>query len=218
MAIEGPAIAANGQAAGIEKDEWIDVQDKLRMRELTVGNVQGPLGFALRKISMPMLKRKLLRLKRANPDLAEIYDFKIADLRQWRSSIASPEENTDARKGVEVALGRVEAQFGNSPYLVGAHYSLADLAWTCIFARLKMLGLADSFWGSSQLPRVVAYYEQLRSRPSFEKAGVWDRTPTPEIRRALLKSMLRGSGEMSVEALCVPLGSPQAHPSVSPAL
>jgi glutathione S-transferase len=68
-------------------------------------------------------------------------------------------------------------RLGESPYLADDSDSLADLAWTCIFARLEMLGLAGSFWGSGRLPRITDCYERLRARPGFEHAGVWERSP-----------------------------------------
>jgi glutathione S-transferase len=199
-AFDGPSLSPQDETEREHMDEWINLQDRLRIRELTFGTMKGAMGFALRKISMPLRKRKLLRLRSENPDLAEIYDFKIEDLRRWRTSIASPEEIAGARDETGAALDRVAARLAESPYLAGGSYSLADLAWTCVFARLKMLGLADSFWGPDRSPRIGAYYERLRSRPSFDKAGVWERSPTPDVRRALLKAVLTGSGETRVEA------------------
>jgi glutathione S-transferase len=199
-AFDGPSLSPRDETERKHMEAWIELQDRLRIRELTFGNMKGAMGFALRRISMPLRKRKLLRLRSANPDLAEIYDFKIEDLRQWRTSIASPEEIAEARDEMDTALGRVAVRLGESPYLAGESYSLADLAWTCIFARLEMLGLAGSFWGPERFPQIGAYYERLRSRPSFVKAGVWERPPAPDVRRALLKAMLTGSGETRVEA------------------
>lgn len=199
-AFEGPSLSPQSESERQRMDEWIDLQDGLRIRDLTFGNMEGVLGLLLRRVSLPMRKRKLLRHRRQNPDLAEAYDAKIEDLRQWRTNIASPEEMAEARKGMEEALERVEKQLGESPYLAGEHYSLADLAWTCIFARLKMLGLADSFWGAERNPGIEAYYARLRSRPSFAKAGLWEGRPRPEVRRALLKAMITGAGETQVSA------------------
>jgi len=199
-AFDGPALSPQGDTERARMEEWIDLQDRLRIRELTFGNMKGAMGFVLRRISMPLRKRKLLRLRSQNPDLAESYDFKIEDLRQWRTSIASPQEIAEARDEMDAALGRVEARLGESPYLAGESYSLADLAWTCIFARLKLLGLADSFWGHERLPRIGAYYERLRSRPSFAAAGVWEGSPALAVRRELLKTMLRGAGGDRLEA------------------
>ena len=197
---EGPRLSPQDEAERKGMEEWIDLQDRLSIRVLTFGSMKGALGFALRKISMPKRKRKLLRLRKENPDLAEIYDYKLEDLRAWRSSIASQEDVARAREEMRAVLARVGARLDEFPYLAGECYSLADLAWTCIFARLKMLDLADSFWGRSQLPRVAEYYERLRARPSFVRAGVVEGRPPPAIRRALLKGMITGSSETRVEA------------------
>lgn len=166
----GPSLVPDDETERKQMEEWIELQDGLPIRELTFGTMGGPLGFLLRKVSMPLRKRKLLRLRSENPDPAERYDFKLLDLAQWRSSIVSSEEVAAARDAVEVAIGRIEAQLAESAFLVGDHYSLADLAWTCILARLKMLGLADSSWGPVRRPSLAAYYDRLRSRPSFRKA------------------------------------------------
>jgi glutathione S-transferase len=199
-AFEGPRLSPQDVDERRRMDDWIDVQDRLRIRELTFGSMEGPMGFALRKISMPMRRRKLLRLRRANPDLTEIYDAKIEDLVKWRASIASAQEAADARKGMGTALDHVDGQLVDSSFLAGENYSLADLAWTSIFARLRMLGLDDSFWSGELRPRIAAYYDRLRARPSFDKAGMWEGPPAPDVRRAMLKAMLVGSSEIQVEA------------------
>lgn len=199
-AFEGPMLSPQDVDERRRMDDWIDLQDRLRIRELTFGSMEGPMGFALRKISMPMRKRKLLRLRRANPDLTEIYDAKIEDLVKWRASIASAQEVADARKEMGTALDHVDGQLVDSSFLAGENYSLADLAWTSIFARLRMLGLDDSFWSGELRPRIAAYYDRLRARPSFDKAGMWEGPPAPDARRAMLKAMLVGSSEIQVEA------------------
>lgn len=199
-AFEGPRLTPEDETERKRMDDWIDLQDRLRIRELTFGSMKGGMGFALRAVSMPMRRRKLLRLRRAHPELAEIYDFKLDDLQQWRASIASPDEMAKARAEMDAALDRVESRLGEAPYLAGGAYSLADLAWTCLFARLRMLGLAESFWSAGNRHRIGAYVDRLRSRPSFDQAGVWEGRPPPAVRRALLRAMLAGSGEARVEA------------------
>ena len=101
---------------------------------------------------------------------------------------------------LDPAIDRVDAQLAKSSFLVGDSYSLADLAWTSIFARLRMLGLDDSFWNGELRPRIGAYYERLRARTSFDRAGMWEGRPAPDARRAMLKAMLVGSSEIQVEA------------------
>ena len=97
-------------------------------------------------------------------------------------------------------LGRVEARLTESPYLAGPAYSLAEVAWTCIFARIKMLGLGDEFMDANEAPRICEYYERLRARPSFAQAGLVEGKLPASIRHAFLKGMLTGRSETRVEA------------------
>ncbi len=193
QAFEGPHLVPESPVERDCMEQWIDEQDRLRIRELTFGNMKGVMGFALRKISLPLRKARLKRLQGANPDLADLYEAKIEDLGRWRESIASRSEIAEIRSDLERVLERVDAQLGKTRYLAGDAYSLADVAWTCILARLTMLGLAASLWGGDRLPLLRAYYENLRLRPSFALANVWEGTPDAKTRRALLKTMITGS-------------------------
>src|SRR5690606_32803592 len=68
----------------------------------------------------------------------------------------------------------LEAVLAEHPFLGGAHYSLADVAWAVILARLQMAG-HQRWWESGKRPRVAAWYERMRARPSYRAAWVWDR-------------------------------------------
>lgn len=192
-AFEGPSLIPEGtyEREGMEK--WIEQQDVLHMRELSYASLKGMIGFVLRRVSMPLRMAKLRRLRDANPDLAERYEAKIEDVRQWRASIASRPEITEIRSNLEQVLRRVEEQLGKTRYLAGDTYSLADVAWTCVLARLTMLGLAAPLWGKGRSPQVEAYYERLRLRPSFAVADIWEATPSLKARRSILKSAIAGS-------------------------
>ncbi len=192
-AFEGPPLIPEGSDERECMEQWIEQQDRLRMRELTFASLRGVMGMALRKISMPLRVAKLRRLRDANPDLAKRYEAKIEDVRQWRASIASRSEIAEIRNDLESVLRRVEEQLGKTRYLAADTYSLADVAWTCILARLKMLGLAASLWGDGRFPLVASYYERLRQRPSFAQAEIWEATPPMKARRAMLKSVIAGS-------------------------
>ena len=192
-AFDGPALIPESTYERESMERWIEEQDRLRIRELTFSSFRGVIGFALRRVSMPLRVAKLRRLRDANPDLAGLYDAKIADVSQWRASIASRPEIAGIRSDLETVLGRAEKQLAETRYLAGGTYSLADVAWTSVLARLKMLGLAESLWGAGRFPHVAAYYEQLRMRPSFALADIWEAKPSLKARRVLLKSVISGS-------------------------
>jgi glutathione S-transferase len=189
-AFDGPALVPERADARSLMEHWIGEQDCLHMRELSYASFKGLLGFGLRKVSMPLRMRKLRRLRGEHPELAEVYDAKIEDLNGWRASIASRPQLSEVRRSLEEVLGRVEDQLGQTHYLAGDAYSLADVVWTCVLARLKMVGLAHELCGPERLPRVADYYERLRSRPSFGEADIWEAMPPMRARRALLRSVV----------------------------
>jgi len=187
---EGPELTPEDPAERERMIYWLGEQDRVRMRELSYASFKGMLGLVLRRISMPLRLRKLRRLRAANPSLAELYDAKIEDVRGWRAQVRDEAEIAQIRRELEDVLRRVEEQLGKTRHLAADSYSLADVAWTCVLARLTMLGLARTLWGDGRLPRVEAYYGELRSRPSFAAARLWEAPPDLKARRAVLRSLL----------------------------
>jgi len=194
QAFDGPSLTPEDPGERERMAYWIDQQDRARMRELSYATFKGMLGLVLRRVSMPLRVRKLHRLRDANPSLAELYQAKLEDVRGWRAQVRDEAEIAEIRREVEGVLRELEAQLAKTRHLAADAYSLADVAWTCVLARLKMLGLASSFWGEGRLPRVEAYYRALRRRPSFAAARLWEAPPGPKARRELLRSVLAGGG------------------------
>ncbi len=192
-AFEGPALIPEGAYERECMEQWIEQQDLIHMRELSYATFGGALGLLLRRVSLPLRMRKLHRLRNRNPDLAELYEAKIQDVHRWRASLASVPEINEIRNHLAEVLQRVEDQLEKTRYLAGNNYSLADVVWTCVLARLTMLGLAPSLWGDGQAPHLKNYYEQLRLRPSFDLADIWEVTPSPSAQLAMLRSVISGS-------------------------
>jgi glutathione S-transferase len=187
-AFEGPGLTPEDPGERERMAHWIGAQDRVGMRELSYASFKGMLGLVLRRVSMPLRVRKLRQLRGANPELADLYDSKLEDIRAWRAQIRDAKEIAQIRRELEGVLGQVEEQLGKTRHLASDAYSLADVAWTCVLARLTMLGLAPSLWGEGRLPRVEDYYGALRSRPSFTGARLWERPPDARARRELLRS------------------------------
>jgi glutathione S-transferase len=189
-AFAGPKLTPEDPTGRERMAHWIGEQDRVRMRELSYASFGGVLGLVLRRVTMPLRVRKLRRLRAENRELAALYDAKIEDVRSWRAQIRDAAEIAEIRRELEGVLRQVEEELGRTRHLAGDAYSLADAAWTCVLARLKMLGLASALWGDGRLPRVAAYYGELRGRPSFATARVWEAPPDLKARRALLRSAL----------------------------
>jgi glutathione S-transferase len=53
------------------------------------------------------------------------------------------------------------------PYLVGDKYTLADVGMTAIFERIDNVGASHLY---ADQPRVVEYWQKVKSRPSYKQA------------------------------------------------
>ena len=73
-----------------------------------------------------------------------------------------------AARAYDKYIGEMETALAASPYLAGPSYSLADTAATPYVFRAEALGL-DKLWVGKR-PRVEAWCERIRKRPSFSRA------------------------------------------------
>lgn len=91
-------------------------------------------------------------------------------MRMLRRSIRHMNEHLDA----------LEAQLesGGGPWILGREFSLADVSWMAIFERMLEADCEKLFLGGDRHPRVTAYWERLRARPSYQTAIVEHGHPT----------------------------------------
>ncbi|MBE9398323.1 glutathione S-transferase family protein [Pontibacterium sp. N1Y112] len=76
------------------------------------------------------------------------------------------------------AITFVEQQLRGNKYLLGDHYSLADVIWTVVLSRLDLLGYNDWVAGND-FPLLAGYYQDTQRRKSYTLAQVqnewWDK-------------------------------------------
>ena len=62
----------------------------------------------------------------------------------------------------------------------GERFTLADVSWIVILDRIVEVDWEAYFWSSGKRPHVAAYWDRLRSRPSYAKAILEARCETLE--------------------------------------
>jgi len=88
---------------------------------------------------------------------------------------------------------KMERALTQSEWLAGDRFSMADIAMTPYANRLAALSM-QGLWSNGRLPRVEAWFERIRSRPTFAPALVtW--MPTD------LADEMRANGETSWPAI-----------------
>jgi len=86
-----------------------------------------------------------------------------------------------SRRHMERHLAELDRQLAASggPWLTGAQFTLADVSWAVIFERLREADWTAELLGLER-PALLAYWEQLRARPSYREA--MDRHQHPLVR------------------------------------
>jgi len=98
----------------------------------------------------------------------------------------------------EAYLQKMERALRNSPWLVGASFSMADIAMAPYVNRLAVLAM-EGLWENGRLPGVADWFSRVRRRPEFEAAFIrW----MPED----LAREMRTNGERSWPAVRALLG------------
>lgn len=181
-------LPAPGDPALEKVERLLRLQNRFPFREHAYGTLTGLLRIATRA-SMRWRIRKLEKMKRAAPDLADAYDRKIADVSRWNVAMRDRAgiERLDQR--AQALLDELEEALASTGFLASDRYSLADAAWTVIVSRLHMQG-RQHWWANGRRPRVEAWYGRMRDRPSYRDATIWDRlhfgVMAPIIARVLL--------------------------------
>jgi glutathione S-transferase len=79
-----------------------------------------------------------------------------------------------ALRHVAAHLDALDAQLAGhgGPWIVGGHFSLADVSWAPILQRLVDADVADGLVGSGRRPAVTAWWARVRRRPGYDAAIV----------------------------------------------
>jgi glutathione S-transferase len=164
----GPALEPEDEGAKAVMQYWLDAQDQFPIRGLTYGNVKGIVGDLVRSHT-PSRIATLKRLRDANPDLAEDYEAKLRDTDQWLEEQSDTKiiGNINAKMGS--LLDRLDQQVKDKKWLVGDQFTLADIAWMTILARIDFVDLDTKMWGDGRRPFVKAYYDRLKEAPGFDE-------------------------------------------------
>ena len=175
----GPALMPEDPERRAQAEALIDAVDALSIRTLSYGSLRAPKRALHGAIGLRL--RRLRRLARENPELAEAYRAKIADVEGWQHAVVTPAETRAARAQTVALLDDIEARLGDGrAYLTGETYTLADTLATVLAARLVAIGLGDEV---ATRPHLHAWYEQMKERPSFEAAEIMERIRPATVAR-----------------------------------
>lgn len=167
---EGPSLSPADPAARAKMNKWIDRLNELPIRVLSYGSFTGRTAKLTEAVNRARIST-LQKLRAQNPDLAGIYDAKIKDMEGFMHDVITPEAVAEIRAQAYRYLDELDQILAHQDWIVGQSYSLADVVWTVMVARMIMLGIDPL----KNRPHLQAFYERAKARPSFEQASVWEK-------------------------------------------
>jgi glutathione S-transferase len=160
-AFQGPLLDHRQEA-----EPWMELAQSVQLELLEYAHRRGAGRRALR--------RRFDRLEaraESNPRLAGHYIREAERIDALARSLDEPDTLAAVERQLEVVLDRAEAALAHREYLTGDTYTLADVFWLCLLARLQTLGY-NGLWHGGERPMLAAYWERLKDRPALAEAGV----------------------------------------------
>lgn len=189
--LKGPALLPEDPEARAEALAWMQRETELPMRELGYVRSKGITRW-LQRYGLRQRRKQLIKLRKRYPELDDVYAAKLDEIAALEGSINDRRATTELIDRVEVTLDELEATLADRKWLAGEHYSLADLVWTAVIAKLDHIGFARSL-SQHRRPRVHEWYTRLRERPS------WDAM----IRRLTAVQIIRFYGPAALKAFLI---------------
>ncbi len=118
----------------------------------------------------PRAEREAIAARCPNPVIGRRF------LRRLEVGVSQQEEE-DAYATLDHLLDRMEAALAEGPWLLGASYSLADMAMAPYVNRIEVLPRPEMV-GPSERPRVAAWWARMQARPAVADAFAF-RNPDP---------------------------------------
>jgi tetrachloro-p-hydroquinone reductive dehalogenase len=165
----GPGLVPGLDEDRAVMDHWLTVQDELPLRALVLGQTTG----LARRMAFGALRRRrseLDYLAQSQESVSEIASTKSAALAELERVSLDPERSSQLLSEVMGRLDELEERLRTSRWLAGRDYSLADVTWTVVIARLDLAGLLPQALGSR--PALAQWYTRVMHRPSFWQADV----------------------------------------------
>ena len=113
------------------------------------------------------LRRVIIARMTESPDLASAYHRKLREAYETEEKLRNVEVLRRSEEHLVRLLDEVETKLGETSYLLGEEFTLADVMLIPVLARLVLLNLEESY--ISCRPNIAEYWNIVKQRPSYKK-------------------------------------------------
>lgn len=162
---DGPQLLPSDPEEREEVLAWIERQDSFPIRELGYARSKGMVRW-IQRWSLKQKRKRLTKLAKKHPELREVYERKLAEVEEVQELMRDRAAADRLVVEVEELLDELEEVLEDREWLAGDHYTLADLTWTAVLARLDHIGFSRAL-SERRHPNIADWYERLRERESW---------------------------------------------------
>lgn len=102
-----------------------------------------------------------------SPDLASAYHCKLRQAYDTDDKLKNADVLRRSENHLVRLLDEVELKLGETSYLAGEEFSLADVMLIPLLARIELLNLENEYINSR--PNIADYWVLVKQRPSYKK-------------------------------------------------
>ncbi|KAK0576157.1 hypothetical protein LWI29_012885 [Acer saccharum] len=143
--------------------EWMHKIQEWNPKFFTLSHVPAKYCLYISKF----IRRVVIARMAESPDLAGAYHLKLKEAHETEEKLKSPDVVKRSKEHLIRLLDEVETQLKETAYLAGEEFSLADVMFIPVLARLVLLDLGDEY--ISCRPKIAAYWNLVQQRPSYKK-------------------------------------------------
>jgi len=154
-------------------DSMVELHYKVVIEDITMGKMlANPVMkfMFLRKMASGLTNLEIMEKENTTPEIAETISRKITQRKGHLERFSSPGQLFQSAHSVLTeVLDIVENQLEDN-FICGTEYCLADVLFTCLFARLTLAGVIEQELATR--PKLSVWWEKMKTRESYEKAKI----------------------------------------------
>ncbi|GMY06657.1 glutathione S-transferase TCHQD [Fagus crenata] len=165
--IERIAVVSSGgdnvSFSGTEVVEWMQKIQEWNPKFFTLSHIPDKYRFYVSKF----IRRVVIARMAESPNLAAAYHHKLREAYETEDKLKNQDVLQGNKEHLIRLLDEIETQLGETEYLAGEEFSMADVMLIPVLARLVLLNLKDEYIKSR--PNIAEYWVLVQQRPSYKK-------------------------------------------------
>lgn len=148
--------------SNVEVKEWMRKIQGWNSKIFTLTHIPDKYRLFVSKF----LRRVVIARMAESPDLASVYHLKLKDAYETEDKLKDPDALKESEEQLVQLLDDAERQLNETEYLAGGEFTMADVMFIPLLARLELLGLEDEYINCR--PQIVEYFKVVKQRPSYK--------------------------------------------------